>query len=219
VPFITISRQAGGGGWTLARRLAERLNELSGQEPPWTCWERELVEKVAADHNLSQTLIESLEEPSHSWLVSFFAGMSFSAAPDELTVFRRVAATIRALAQAGRVIIVGRGGVWITRGMPGGIHIRLIAPLSWRVRFMQRQWKVSADEAEARVLEMERRREAFYKQFFPREVMGPEVFALTLNTALIAEDKLVDCILPLVPGMGACAVAGGHPWSGLAPGS
>ena len=41
---------------------------------------------------------------------------------------------VRALAEVGRVIIVGRGGVFITRDLPGGIHVRLVAPREWRVR-------------------------------------------------------------------------------------
>lgn len=40
LPFITISRQAGAGGRSLAQRLVERLNELEPDDRPWSAWER-----------------------------------------------------------------------------------------------------------------------------------------------------------------------------------
>src|SRR5687768_787505 len=143
VPFVPSSRQAGAGGTTLAQRLVDRLNEIDRDpQRPWTCWDRELVERVVADHHVAQELIDSLEDVHRTWLEEFFTGLSFAEGTeqaDELTVYHRVAATIRALAQLGRVVIVGRGGVCITRNMPGGAHVRLVAPPKDRVAFMMRK--------------------------------------------------------------------------------
>ena len=53
LPFVTISRQAGAGGWTLAQELAAALNIPERNEARrWTSWDRELVEKVADDHQI-----------------------------------------------------------------------------------------------------------------------------------------------------------------------
>jgi hypothetical protein len=51
-PFVTISRQAGAGGRTLAKALAERLTEIDPSDRPWAAWDGELVEKVAAEQRI-----------------------------------------------------------------------------------------------------------------------------------------------------------------------
>jgi cytidylate kinase len=196
-PFITISRQPGAGAWTLAQKLVEYLNIADPGEQPWTCWDRELVEKVSADHRIASELVESLEDASHSWMQDFLSGLSFHTG-DEAKVYQRVATTIRALAQVGRVVIVGRGGVFITRNMPGGIHVRLVAPLGRRVEHMAEYLGVSRAEAAVRVREMERNREGFYRRYWPGESLAAENFTLTLNTQTLDEQQCIGCILPLV---------------------
>jgi len=202
VPFVTLSRQAGAGAWTLAQNLVEKLNAVDAAEQPWSAWDRELVEKVAADHHISQQLIESLEQSSRTWLGEFFGGLSFGASADNLSedaVYHRVAASIRALAQVGRVVIVGRGGVHITRNMPGGIHIRLIAPLDYRVNFMMRQHGLGKEEAAVRIKQLDKSRETFYRKYWPDAVLAPDLFTVTLNTAQLSEEQMIECLLPLIP--------------------
>lgn len=201
LPFITISRQAGAGGHTLAKLLAQRLDaNLGEQDRRWQCFDRELVEKVVADHKIAEELIHSLEDSSHTWLEELVQGFSLRshATPSETAIFQRVAATVRALAQAGRVILVGCAAGFITTHMPGGIHLRLVARFAHRVATMSRQWDISLDEAAARVSEIDRNRLAFYKRFFPNRPLTAEEFTLTLNSSALREEEMVKCILPLI---------------------
>ncbi len=155
-PFITLSRQPGSGAWMLAQEFVETINADHPDGPHWTCWDRELVEKVAADHHLSERLIESLEDVDHSWLAQFLSGISFSGDYDAMRVYRRVAATIRALAQAGHVVIVGRGSGFITRNMAGGIHLRLVAPLEHRICIIERTLNITRQQAADWIAQAER---------------------------------------------------------------
>src|SRR3954471_4839911 len=92
LPFITISRQPGISHDSFARHLAGRLNDAS---PGWKVWDRELVEKVSADHNIAGELIEALGPNRQWWLGDFLSGLSSSPAPKEdLAVYRCVATTI-----------------------------------------------------------------------------------------------------------------------------
>jgi len=50
------------------------------------------------------------------------------------------------LLSAGHTIIVGRGGNLVSRRLPGGIHIRLTAPLEVRVKRMAELLDADADE-------------------------------------------------------------------------
>ena len=222
MPFVTISRQAGAGGTTLAQHLVERLNDVDPDlDRTWTCWDRELVERVANDHHISQELIDSLEDVHRTWLEDFFTGLSLgdeADQPDELAVYHRVAATVRALAQLGRVVIVGRGGVCITRNMPGGTHVRLVAPVKDRVAFMMRKFNVSHDVAAEHVRRLDRNRESFYRRYWPTHPLASEMFTVTLNTANLREDQLADCLIPLIaPRAAAGAAAAGARRNGGAP--
>ncbi len=198
-PFITISREAGGGAKPLAQELVNALNQTVDSAHRWSSWDRELVEKVARDCQLSESLIEHLEESNHSWLTSFLTSLSMGEDADEARVYGRVAATIRALAQAGRVVIVGMGSVFITHRMPGGIHIRVTAPLEQRIGFMMESHQISHDAAVARIRELEKNRARFYKRYWPNESLGPETFAMTLNMAIMDIPTMVEVIRTAVP--------------------
>src|SRR5690606_12976814 len=91
-PFVTISREAGTGAWSLAKRLMDRLNHGRHLDPAWTCWDRELVEKVASEHNIAAELVEALEESDQNWLTDFLSGLSYGGdQPTEEAVYRYVA--------------------------------------------------------------------------------------------------------------------------------
>lgn len=200
-PFITISREPGAGGWSLARHLVDALNIALPGEQAWTCWDKELVEKVAKDLHLSTTLIDRLEDRGHSWLTDFFESLTFSDASghaDEARIYSRVAATIRALAQAGRVVIVGRAGVFITRKMPGGIHIRLIAPFQNRADMFAREYHLTPEQAVANLKDLEHRRATFFRHYWPNEALSAERFTLTINTAIVDQSTMVEMITALV---------------------
>ena len=61
-PFITISRQFGCGAFPLAEAITSKLNEGTVSDPPWAVYDRALVERIAADHQLSEELVELLQK-------------------------------------------------------------------------------------------------------------------------------------------------------------
>lgn len=198
--FVTISRQPGAAGRSFASRLVERLRNTDSLGE-WSCWDQELVEKVSAEHDIEKTIVEMLEDRRHTWLTELLGNLPSSDArqhPDEFKVYRRVATTIQALANAGSAAIVGRGGVFLTAGMPGGIHLRLVAPLPRRFTHTAERDGISHKQAEAQVAEIERNRDAFYRRHWPGKSLGPETFTLTLNSAELTYDELVECVVPLI---------------------
>ena len=199
-PFFTISREVGAGGNTLAQALVLALNRhVDAGERPWEAYDRELVEKVAADHHISSSLIASLGDSGHSWFREVLSGLpGDSAEPSEFNLYRRVAQTIRALAQAGRVVLVGRGGVYITHRMPGGIHVRLVAPLEHRVNNMARQLNLNPGAAADHVRRLDKNRAAFYHHYWPQFQLTPDTFTITFNTAQLTEDQMTDTLATLM---------------------
>lgn len=198
VPFVTISRQAGSGGKALAAELARALNGPDRPDEVWSVWDHELVDKVSAEHNIPETYVQALEDQTHPWFGEFIQSLSSSARHEESAIYRRIAVAIRALANAGRAVIVGRGGAFLTAGIEGGVHVRLVAPLDYRVQCMAKRLQVSTDEAAARVREIDHSRDCFYSRHWPGKRVVPEAFTITLNTAQLSDQQMVACLLPLL---------------------
>jgi cytidylate kinase len=197
--FVTVARQPGAGAVTFSHRLAARLNREG--EGDWSAWDRELVERVSVEHGIARDIIEMIPNRHRNWLEEFLQSLSASEIPpdlQELRAYKRVAMTIRALASAGHAIIVGMGGMYITQRMPAAIHIRLVAPLDYRIKSTVEREKISLHDAAARVAEIERRRTDFYRRYWPGKVIGPETFTMTLNSAELSLDELVECVLPVI---------------------
>ena len=202
MPFVTISRQAGAGGVSLAQRLVEHLNRRDPSEEPWAAWDRELVQKVAKEHHIDQSLVDALDERGPTWIEELLGGLRISETPETASEFRvywKTAATIRAIAQVGRCVIVGRGGVFVTANLPGGIHIRLVSPLDFRIRNYAGIFNMSVPDCEARVKELDHNREAFYRRHWPKRSLTPESFTATFNTASIGERELIEAVAAMVP--------------------
>lgn len=196
-PFVTISRQAGAGGWALAGSLANMLNKRDRGPTPWQVFDRLLVETVAKDHNISTRLIDSIEDVSHNWLKDILGALTVD--PAEITVYRRLAQTMRAIAQVGHAIVVGRGGFFVTHGVPGGIHVRLVAPREYRVENSMRQFELSQVDAERRVDEITRNREEFFRRYCKSEADVEDMFTVTFNTSQMSEQRIAEMLMPLIP--------------------
>jgi cytidylate kinase len=201
-PFITISQQAGAGGETLARHLADRLNIEDKGDTPWSVWDRELVERIVAEEHIPESVLDQFETiRKGNWLADLFSGFSSREDPDThntAEIYRKIARVIRAIATKGRAVLVGRGGMYVTTDLPGGIHVRLVAPLNDRIRSYAAQTKLDWKKASDEVQQIEQRRLAFYHQFFPDKPLQPDNFTITLNTAAATIEQQVACILPLV---------------------
>jgi cytidylate kinase len=204
LPFVTISRQAGAGGRSLAEKLAQRLTQLDpakGNEPAWAAWDHELIEKVAKDYGIDQAVVSAIELAKRPWLADLLSGLNTHpdpTRPDEYAVYKELATTIRGLAKVGRAILVGRASVFITRDLPAGVHVRLIAARVYRVKQMATANHISEAEASKLVDQLDKARQAFFRNHWPSASLDPETFSLTINSESGDDDTLAESIVPFV---------------------
>lgn len=205
LPFVTISHQAGIDMTGLVPALVDRLNAGLRSEPRWSGWERELIERAADDHQLSSRLIETITDKDHSVLRQMFEGLSQSDRPplSEEAIYRRVATTIRAVADLGRAVMVGLGSVYVTRDKPMGLHVGLVAPLEQRARYMAERDGVDEHDGRDRVVEIDHNRQSFYRQHFPLAPTGADLFHVTFNIAEVPVDAIGEAVADLLPRMTA----------------
>lgn len=196
-PFITIAQQAGAESRSLPRRLAEVLSAQDPSAPAWSNWDRELVERISADGHVPAELVDSLETSGHSWFDALLTGIS--GRTDEMVVFHHIKETVRELARGGHAILVGHGSIYTTRDLPGGLHVRLIAPLDVRVTNVARELDLPIAEARQHVLRLDRQRRTFFARFWPDRPLEPEMFAATLNIGELDETSIIQAIGAMLP--------------------
>ena len=191
-PVVTISRQSGVGAAEVASHLVKILNERDQADTPWIEYDRQLVERVAADHNLSADLVAQLDERDRSWFEHLTAGFTGSATGTDIAM--KTAKTIRALARVGRAVIIGRGGQSILANMGHVLHVRLFAPMDWRAEQYARIHGASHRDAEQALRKVDNERARYVRQHFNSDVSDGTLYDLTINMKRLQADRAAEII-------------------------
>jgi cytidylate kinase len=173
-PVITISRLPGSGANTLARQLSQDLNI--------DLFDNEIVEEMAKSAHVSEAVIATLDEQDRGILDDWIGALEKERHlwPDEY--LSHLTKVIGAIAAHGHAVIVGRGAGHI---LPREVCLRLllVAPMDVRVRNVMFAYDVTLEEARKRILQTEKDRRAFIKNYFRVDMTDPVNYDLTLNTA------------------------------------
>jgi cytidylate kinase len=182
---VTISRQAGCGGLQVADALANHLQKILPRPGvPWTVFDRNLMEKVLADHNLPANLANILAEDRVSELEDMLADV-FHMRPPTRTIVQHTAETLLQLADCGNVILVGRAGNVITSRLPHVLHIRLVAPIEDRIQRICVSDRKTPAEARKFCIEEEAARARYLKTYFNADINDPLQYHLVINTSRV----------------------------------
>lgn len=197
-PFITISRQAGAGGYEVAKAILDRFR-LEPEEPLFEGWRlfgaaTSLEVLKCARLQVSPQAIR-LEDYHSSWHDLVFQWLASSSPQDE--ILRRLTAEIRRQALEGRVVIVGRGAMCLTSRFPAGIHVRLVAPLDLRVQRMQKLLNLSADAARRAVAERDAVRARYVREQFDANIEDPSLYDVVWNTDRWSPAEIAGELVPM----------------------
>jgi hypothetical protein len=197
-PFITVSRQAGARGRSVARAILAEFEKHGGESlfRGWQSFDEELCRMIVADPEINVSFRELVTEDFRTRaedFVSVLLGKSFQ---DD--VQQRISVTIRELALAGKSILIGRGGVAITRDLAPGIHIRVVAAREGRVRHMMESFDISGKEAARWVDEQDRARSRMMKSRFKREIDDPLLYDAVWNTDFVPLDVIARWAVEMV---------------------
>lgn len=181
-PFLTISRETCAGATTLGRHLLPLLEAQLGEDGrSWMFLDKDLITQALNLHHLPERLADYLPEDRLSEIKGLIGEM-VGLHPPLWELEHRVAEAIHRFAQLGHVIISGRGAHLITRDLPGGFHLRLIAPVESRIRRAQEIHQTSREIAENFVRECDSARERHVQTNFEVNVGDPHAYDLVINT-------------------------------------
>lgn len=192
-PFITISREAGSGGSSLARLLARKLNAESNPDVVWRVYEGNVTARMLQQNHLSTHVARYLPEdrvPEVSATIGELVGLH----PNLWELMQKTNETMRTYASQGHVILVGRGANFATADLPNGTHVRLVAPAEHRARYLAELYNISEAEATTRNAKCEAARRRYVKANFGADVSDPSVYDLTINTARVPLPEACELI-------------------------
>jgi cytidylate kinase len=191
---ITLSREAGCGAAAVAGQLRDLLQVRAAKDgPPWTVFDRNLLERVLADHHLPQRLAAFMPEARAS-LIEDAVEELFGLHPASSVLVRQTAETVLQLAELGNVILIGRGANIITRRLPHVFHVRLVGALESRLARVQAAAGGDRKTALQLLLKRDRDRAGYLKQYFNANIADPLNYHLTINTELIPGETAAGII-------------------------
>jgi cytidylate kinase len=197
-PFVTVSRQAGAGGHSLAEAIREKTNLQSYQDVfnDWRVLDREICEEIAAVHEFHISMKSLLSEEYHSEFEEFIKGLAGQG--DQYAVYKKIFWMIRTLAKVGKVILVGRAANFATAGQSRGIHIRLVAPSPIRIERMMKLLDVNRREASKMVESQDRDRARLAKAFFDKDINDASLYDVVWNTEERPIDQLAEEVVKMI---------------------
>lgn len=198
-PFITISRQAGAGGKQLAEAILGEMEQLSGSDlyRGWKVFDRDLCTLIGEEKDLDVVLEELLSEEYHSQFSEFINDFMRARTP-QYEVLKRTFQMIRTLASVGKVVIVGHGAGFVTQDLPGGIHLRLVAPEHDRVKATMKAKSLDKDAAKRDVKHCDKERNRFIRDYFMHDIDDPLMYDVVWNTSAEPIEYLATTIVSMI---------------------
>jgi len=196
-PVITISRLTGCDGREVAAALVAQLN-LRYNTSKWRWIDKDIIYHAAhelkTDTNRVETYYQGITMNDMSEMIMAFSGTFVS----DSSVKKAIREVVLSIAREGHAVIIGRGGVAITRDMTNALHIRLVAPLYWRVENVMKKKGMIIEKAEEYVIETDEKRNKMIVSFLDKKPQTLDyLFDSTLNRSSYSIDQLSAFILDM----------------------
>ena len=186
--IVTISHEMGAGGPEIGQQLAERLG--------YRYVDHELISDAAHRYGLLEDKLSHLDESKPSLFERFDAETRRYITVIQTALFE--------FAEHDRVVLMGRGGQWLLRGISHHLRVRVMAPFECRVkRLAAKLAGPMGEKASPRtVLEMIRRddteRTGRMRYLYEVDLADSALYDLTINTEKLAVATAVELIAGMV---------------------
>lgn len=190
IPVITISMEAGSGGYLIAQEVAKLLD--------FDLYHREILRPMSHTADVSMEILDTMEKTRLSGahdLVASLLDKKYLPREEYMRVLEEI---VHSLGKVGHAVIVGRGANFILKPEER-FAVRVIAPRETRNKNVAFAHGVSLREAEKRIKHRNSRRQAFVRENFGARIDDPLNYDLTINTArldaLTGAEAIIGAVL------------------------
>ena len=182
--IITMSHQMGAGGPEIGMGLAQRLG--------YHYVDQELIQDAVRRYGLIEEKLSHLDESKPTLFERFD-----SETRHYITILQT---TLLEFAESDNVVLMGRGGIWLLRGIPHVLRVRVIAPFEHRVRqWIKRTAEVSGETPNQRAAADLLRRDDSEKSgrmryLYEVDIADPSLYDLVVNSEKLRYEAAVEMI-------------------------
>jgi cytidylate kinase len=207
IRMLTVAREYGSGGASVARALATRLG--------FRLLDQALVAKIAEAARVDPGVAARLDEQVDPWLHrlgrSLWRGGFEAVAPVEeaavVDADRLAVLTRRILEEAaaiGGCVIVGRGAQCLFHDRPDAFHVFVYAPPEERRRRLRERLGAEADFPDALEVK-DRERSAYVRLHYGQDWRDPLLYQLMINSSLGAAVVVSAILAAMAPRVSSAA--------------
>ncbi len=198
-PVVTISRLYGCPAKKVAKKLTQELTEkmmVKGYKNiQWKIITKEIISEAARELELDPLKIKYVfDNEQKGFIDDIFSAQLSKYYKSNRKIKNTISKVIRNIACEGYAVIVGRGGVAITRDIPKSLHISLEAPMAWRATRVSEKHELSLEEAVKYAKDIDKKRQLFRDTFQGKNTDYTE-FDLTFNCMTLSVDEIVKIIV------------------------
>lgn len=189
--IVTISRQFGSGGHSIARAAAEKMGIAF--------YDGQLITEVARQSGLSEEFIRENEEyASHTNSFLYQLAMSTSGTYGFPSVYQKLyeaqTKVIEDIAEREPCIIVGRCADYILRNREDALHVFIHADNEHRSVHILEKYGPTDKTTAQRIKDKDSRRRNYYRFHTDREWGVCTNYHLTLDSGFLGEQACIDII-------------------------
>ncbi len=195
-PVITISRECGCSGRSLAEKLTEQINKkINDPAMKWKWVSKEILgfasEQLKIHPDKIKELLNAEEKNFLEEIASSFTDKYYIY---DAKIRKVIEEVVRGIAVRGKVVIVGRGSDTLTHGIPLSLHVKLVAPLAFRVTEICRRKNISPAEARRHIIKIDNQRAKFREAYSAK---NPDTSShdIEFNCARFSHEEIVEVIM------------------------
>jgi len=197
-PVITISRDCGCSGRLLAEKLTERINQkINNPSQNWKWVNKEILNLASKELKLNPHQVKNLLKiEDKNFLDEIVSSFTIKYYAPDAKIKRAIKEVVHHLAMEGHIVIVGRGSEAITHDIQRSLHIKLYAPLSWKVDIIRARENISVEQAEKLIFKTDEGRVKFVNDYLAK-TQDKVVYDISFNCAKFTHDEIIDVIMKI----------------------
>ncbi len=199
--LITISREYGAGGSTVARAVAERLG--------WRLVDNQLVEEIARRAGMTTAEAQERVERGPTFVERLVRALAASN-PELLTPasvqppeaedarLKQITEQVVAESAGNHAVLVGRAAGAVIGRRDDALHIKLVGTIEYRRQIIADRLGVSLDEAERQIRDVDGHRAEYHRRWYQRDWSDARNYHLVINAGWLGLERAAELIVELV---------------------